>query len=88
MPVAEALQSRLEVLETEILRLTKQASGKTEQDNYYRLAQYLQREAREIRVHIGKTVAASTKEAPPPQAPPPQAPPWKSGASAPRQAPD
>ena len=54
---AEALQARLKVLEDEILRLTKQASqssGQAEQDDYLRLAQDLQREARALRSEIRK----------------------------------
>ncbi|MFZ0291581.1 MAG: hypothetical protein WB616_22935 [Candidatus Sulfotelmatobacter sp.] len=55
--LVEALQARLKVLEDEILRLTKQASQapeKIQQDNYWRMAQDLQREARELRVQIRK----------------------------------
>ena len=55
--IAEALQSRLKVLEDEILRLTKlaaQSSGQVDQDKYWRLAQDLQREARELRSEIRK----------------------------------
>ncbi len=51
----EALQDRLKVLEDEILRLTKLASQSpsvTDQDNYLRLAQDLQREARELRSEV------------------------------------
>ncbi|MGD0986249.1 MAG: hypothetical protein ABR874_00475 [Candidatus Sulfotelmatobacter sp.] len=51
----EALESRLKVIEEEILRLTKLAaqSGNTEeQENHLRLAQDLQREARELRLEI------------------------------------
>jgi hypothetical protein len=53
----EALQARLKVLEEEILRLTKQASqssDQAEQDNYFRLAQDLQREARALRSETRK----------------------------------
>jgi hypothetical protein len=52
MPSAEALESRLRVLEEEMLRLMKQASPAEDQfvqDNYWRLAQDLQIEARELR---------------------------------------
>ena len=55
--LVEALQARLKVLEDEILRLTKQASQapeKIQQDNCWRMAQDLQREARELRVQIRK----------------------------------
>jgi hypothetical protein len=48
----EALQSRLKVIEDDILRLAKLASEtpKTiQQDNHLRLGQDLQREARELR---------------------------------------
>ncbi|MGA7909417.1 MAG: hypothetical protein WCA16_18565 [Candidatus Sulfotelmatobacter sp.] len=53
--VVEALQARLKVLEEEILRLTKLASQSPDaeqQDNHWRLAQDLQREARELRAEI------------------------------------
>lgn len=55
---AEALQARLKVLEDEILRLTNlasQSSDSGDQDNYLRLAQDLQREARELRSEITRT---------------------------------
>jgi hypothetical protein len=55
--LVEALQTRLQVIEDEILRLTKvasQATDKDDQDNYLRLAQDLQREAREFRHEIQK----------------------------------
>lgn len=55
--IAEALQSRLKVLEDEILRLTKlaaQSTDQVDQDNYWRLTQDLQREARELRSEIRK----------------------------------
>ena len=45
----EALQDRLKVLEDELLRIAKLAAESSEnvqQDNYWRLAQDLQREAR------------------------------------------
>ncbi len=57
MPLAEALQSRLRVLEEEILRLIKLASlaeDQVVQDNYWRLAQDLQMEARELRSVLRK----------------------------------
>ncbi len=60
--LTEALQSRLKVLEEEILRLTEQASQsseKSEQDNYWRLAQDLQREARELRSQIRKMLVTT-----------------------------
>lgn len=62
--LAVALQARLRVLEDEILRLTKlasQAPDRLDQDNYWRLAQDLQREARELRAEIRKM--SSTAEA-------------------------
>jgi hypothetical protein len=52
-----ALQSRLKVIEDDILRLAKLASEtpKTiQQDNHLRLAQALQREGRELRPQIRK----------------------------------
>jgi len=57
MPLAEALQSRLRVLEEEILRLIKLASlaeDQVVQDNYWRLAEDLQMEARELRSVLRK----------------------------------
>ena len=54
---AAALQARLRVLEDEVLRLTKQASqssDRAEQDNYFRLVQDLQREARELRSELAR----------------------------------
>jgi hypothetical protein len=54
---AEALQTRLKVLEDEILRLTKQAcqeSDKEQQEDHWRLARDLQSEARQIRREIEK----------------------------------
>ena len=56
--VVEALQARLKFVEDEILRFTKlaaQANETVEQDNYWRVAQDLQREARELRSQIAKT---------------------------------
>jgi hypothetical protein len=53
----EALQARLKVLEDEIVRLTKlapQSPAEAEQGNYWRLAQDLQREARERRSELRK----------------------------------
>ncbi len=61
----EALQTRLKVLEDEILRLAKlaaQASETVEQDNYWHLAQDLQREARELRLQIVKKAESSTPD--------------------------
>jgi TolA-binding protein len=55
--LTEALQSRLRVLEDEILRLARLASQETEttrQDDHLRLAQDLNREARELRSQIRK----------------------------------
>ncbi len=60
----EALQDRLAVLEKEILRITNLASelpDPRQQDNYYRLAQDLQREARDLRRQIA-TISGSTVE--------------------------
>ncbi len=53
--VVEALQTRLKVIEDEILRLAKagsQESEKAQQDNLWHLAHDLQREARELRAEI------------------------------------
>jgi predicted DCC family thiol-disulfide oxidoreductase YuxK len=53
--VVEALQTRLKVVEDEILRLAKagsQKSEKAQQDNLWHLAHDLQREARELRAEI------------------------------------
>jgi hypothetical protein len=53
----EALESRLRAIEDEITRLLRLSAevGETEQqDNYLRLAQDLQREARELRSQIKK----------------------------------
>lgn len=61
----EALPARLKVLEDEILRLTKlaaEANETVEQDNYWRLAQDLQREARELRSQIAKTAESPTPD--------------------------
>ena len=58
----EALQARLQVLEEQILRLTKlatQAAEQGRQDDYWRLAQDLQREARELRAQIRKAETAN-----------------------------
>ena len=55
--LTEALQSRLRVLEDETLRLTRLASQETEttrQNDLLRLAQDLNREARELRSQIRK----------------------------------
>jgi hypothetical protein len=63
--VVEALQARLKFLEDEILRFTKlaaQANETVEQDNYWRLAQDLQREARELRSQIAKTAEFSAPD--------------------------
>jgi predicted DCC family thiol-disulfide oxidoreductase YuxK len=53
--VVEALQTRLQVIEDEILRLAKagsQESEKAQQDNFWHLAHDLQREAHELRAKI------------------------------------
>jgi len=60
--VLGALQARLQVLENEILRLTKLAAqepGQTQQDNYWRLAQDLQREARALRAEIARILESA-----------------------------
>lgn len=56
---ADALEARLKVLEDEILRLTKLASqspSQSAEDDYLRLAQDLQREARQLRAEINRMV--------------------------------
>jgi hypothetical protein len=66
MSAVEALQAGLRVLEDEILRLAKQASASQDQnvqDNYWRLAQDLQREARELRLQIKKNSESSPQSA-------------------------
>ncbi len=53
--VVEALQTRLKVVEADILRLAKsgsQESEKAQQDNLWHLAHDLQRDARELRAEI------------------------------------
>jgi hypothetical protein len=53
--ILDALEDRLKVLENEILRLidlASRTSDREEQDSYYRLAEDLQREARELRLQI------------------------------------
>jgi len=55
--LVEALQFRLKVLEDEIVRFSKLASAtvdQSEQDNYWQLAQDVQREARLLRAEIWK----------------------------------
>lgn len=64
--VVEALQTRLKVLEDEILRLAKAGSQETEkaqQDNLWHLAQDLQREARDLRAEIDRA-SGSTDQTP------------------------
>jgi hypothetical protein len=64
MSAVEALRARLQVLEDEILRIAKQASESLDQsvqDNYWHLAQDLQREARELRQQIKKSSEASSQ---------------------------
>jgi len=59
--VVEALQDRRNVLEDEILRITKLASQSSEQiqrDNYWQLAQDLQRAARELRAELSRMLDA------------------------------
>jgi hypothetical protein len=61
--MATALEARLKVLEDEILRLVRLAaetSDRDQQDNYWRLAQDLGREARELRLQIRKLSQSST----------------------------
>lgn len=63
--VVQALQALLKFLEDEILRFTKlaaQANETLEQDYYWRLAQDLQREARELRSQIAKTAEFSASD--------------------------
>ena len=53
----EALQARLKILKDEIVRFSKLASesvDQSQQDNYWRLAQDVQREARLLRAEIWK----------------------------------
>jgi hypothetical protein len=62
----EALNSRLQVLEDEILRLTRlasQTSEKTQQENYWNLVKDLQGEARSLRAEITK-ISESTVTTP------------------------
>ena len=55
--LVDALPARLKVLEDEIVRLPKLAAEAVDQslqDNYWRLAQDVQREARQLRSEIWK----------------------------------
>lgn len=55
--IAQALEARLKVIEDEVVRLIRLASeapDQVQQDNYWRLAQDLQREARDLRSQIRK----------------------------------
>ena len=55
--LVEALQSRLKVLEDEILRLTNlasQTSEKDQQENHWLMAKDLQREAQQLRAQIAQ----------------------------------
>jgi hypothetical protein len=55
--LVEALQSRLKVLDDEILRLTNLASEtaeKDQQENHWLMAKDLQREAQQLRAQIAK----------------------------------
>jgi hypothetical protein len=64
MSAVGALRACLQVLEDEILRIAKQASESPDQsvqDNYWHLAQDLQREARELRQQIKKSSEASSQ---------------------------
>ena len=58
--LVEALQSRLKVLEDEILRLTNlasQTSEKDQQENHWLMAKDLQHEAQRLRAQIAKITA-------------------------------
>ena len=58
--LVEALQSRLKVLEDEILRLTNLASQTSEtdqQENHWLMAKDLQHEAQRLRAQIAKITA-------------------------------
>lgn len=60
----EALESRLQVLEDEILSLTNLASQTPEQDqqeNHWLLARDLQREARALRAQIKRLSESTTQ---------------------------
>jgi len=64
MSAVGALRARLQVLEDEILRIAKQASESPDQsvqDNYWDLAQDLQREARGLRLQIKNSSEASSQ---------------------------
>jgi len=75
MSLTEALQARLKVLEDEVLRQTELASqtpNQIDQNNTWRLAQDLQRKAREIRREIRKlSESPATDVAPEPSHAPP-----------------
>jgi hypothetical protein len=62
---AKALEARLQILEQEILRLTRVAAQEKEteqQDRFWELARDLQREAHEIRSEIARmTESANTR---------------------------
>jgi hypothetical protein len=58
--LVEALQSRLKLLEEEILRLTNLASEtseKDQQENHWLMAKDLQREAQQLRAEIARISA-------------------------------
>ncbi|MGB7600244.1 MAG: hypothetical protein WBM24_08065 [Candidatus Sulfotelmatobacter sp.] len=58
--LVEALQSRLKVLEDEILRLSNlasQTSEKDQQENHWLMAKDLQREAQHLRAQITTIIA-------------------------------
>jgi hypothetical protein len=62
--LANALQSRLKVIEEEILRMARQVSEareKADQDNRWCMAQDLQRDARELRSQIRKISEAKNE---------------------------
>jgi hypothetical protein len=63
----EALQSRLKIIEDEILRLTNLASQteKILQENYWLLAKDLQREAQGVRVQIAKLSRSTSHDCAP-----------------------
>ncbi len=61
----EALESRLKILEDEILRLTNLASQtpeKDEQANHWLVAKDLQREANALRAQIKKSSASTPRK--------------------------
>jgi hypothetical protein len=64
----EALQSRLKIIEDEILRLANlasQTSEKDAQENYWLLAKDLQREAQGVRAQIAKLSRSTSHDCAP-----------------------